>query len=65
MDIEELKKQREQVEAKFTQLDKRRNEDLQEMHRLQGEHRLLGELVNELEKAAQPEKQDGGTEVNS
>lgn len=62
MDKESLVKRRDDVEAKFEQQTTTREDTSQELLRLQGEYRLLTELINNLEedKSAEEEKPGNG-----
>lgn len=57
MDKEQLLELRGKAEDNFSALDKRREDDLAEMHRIQGEYRLINKLLET------PEKSDDNEEI--
>lgn len=65
MDMKYLLARKGGAESRFDEQNKMKDEAAAECYRLQGEHRLLTELI-ELVKAQEPGKdEEDGTEVNS
>lgn len=56
MNKEQLLNRKEQIQTKFNEVERKRGEAETEMARLQGEFRLINDLLKELEPTAAPDE---------